>query len=197
MNYLARYQQGEYEQVWNELKALGPAVRQEPYYAQAQEVAAETMRRVRRNCEHLVSRLGGLGYDFGTFPDGSPHDYSTAPLAPPSEGVLADCARSWRSSGRPWPLRVVTPGYEYPCTNRNVSSKADQSPNPSLPDPFPSLRRPNSTTSPKIPWRPRTWLTNTRTLPIDSFAILRIGSPRLNGKGRRLKTNGEEIEPSL
>src|SRR5690349_15599173 len=69
MNYLERYRNGEYEQVWNEFQALGPLVRQEPYYAQAQAVATETMRRVRRNCERLVSRLQTLGYVFGTFPD--------------------------------------------------------------------------------------------------------------------------------
>jgi hypothetical protein len=47
MNYLERYQNGEYEQVWKELQDLGEAVREEPTYSQAKEVAAETMRRVR------------------------------------------------------------------------------------------------------------------------------------------------------
>ena len=50
-NYLERYLAGEYEQVWSELQALGPAVRQKPYLAEARKVATETMRRVRRNCE--------------------------------------------------------------------------------------------------------------------------------------------------
>jgi len=60
MDYLQRYLSGEYEQVWNELQALGAAVRREPHYAQACEVAAETMRRVRRNCERIVARLQNL-----------------------------------------------------------------------------------------------------------------------------------------
>ncbi len=47
MNYLDRYRNGEYEQVWNDLQALGPAVRREPHNSQAREVATETMRRVR------------------------------------------------------------------------------------------------------------------------------------------------------
>jgi len=50
MNYLERYRNGEFEQVWNELQALGPAVRRELNFTQAQDVAAETMRRVERNC---------------------------------------------------------------------------------------------------------------------------------------------------
>jgi hypothetical protein len=69
MDYVEGCRTGEHLQVWNDLQALGPTVRSEPNYAQAREVAAETMRRVRRNCDRLVSRLGGLGYVFGTFPD--------------------------------------------------------------------------------------------------------------------------------
>jgi hypothetical protein len=57
VNYLERYHNGEYEQVWNDLQALGPNVRREPDYAQAQAVATEMMRRVRRNCERLIARL--------------------------------------------------------------------------------------------------------------------------------------------
>ena len=54
MNYPERYQNGEYEQVWKELQDLGASIRDEPHYSQAQEVAAETMRRVRRNCEQII-----------------------------------------------------------------------------------------------------------------------------------------------
>src|SRR4030067_587293 len=70
MNYLERYINGEYEHVWSEHQALGPAVRKEPHYSLAREVAAETMRRVRRNCEMIVSRLRALGYVFGVYPCG-------------------------------------------------------------------------------------------------------------------------------
>src|ERR671938_598318 len=83
MNYLERYRNGECEQVWKGLQALGPLVRREPHYAQAREVAAETMRRVRRNCERIVSRLRTLAYVFGTFPDGSGRSYAAEPLTPP------------------------------------------------------------------------------------------------------------------
>ena len=106
MNYLERYRQGEHEQVWRDLQALGPAVRREPHYTQAREVAAETMRRVRRNCERLISRLGALGYVFDTFPDGSHRHYPAEPLTPPSDAMRADCAEVEAEAG-PLPLSLV------------------------------------------------------------------------------------------
>ena len=90
MDYLERYRNGEYEQVWEELTALGAAVRSEPVASQAREVAAETMRRVRRNCATIVARLGALGYVFGTFPDGTRRSPRGEPLTPPDEAMLAD-----------------------------------------------------------------------------------------------------------
>ena len=105
MNYLERYRNGEYQQVWAELQALGPLVRQEPYYAQAQAVASETMRRVRRNCDRLVDRLQALGYVFGTFPDGTRRSYMVDPLTPPSEQMQADCDELESEAG-PLPLSL-------------------------------------------------------------------------------------------
>ena len=106
MNYLERYRLGEYEQVWDELQALGQAVREEPHYSQAREVAAETMRRVRRNCERIISRLTSLGYVFGTYPDGTPRSYTPEPFAPPSAATLADLAELEEEAG-PLPLSLV------------------------------------------------------------------------------------------
>jgi hypothetical protein len=106
VNYLERYRSGEYEQVWNDLQALGPTVRREPHYSQAREVAAETMRRVRRNCERLVSRLRALGYVFGTFPDGSRRSYTAEPLSSPSDAMHADRAELEAEAG-PLPLSLV------------------------------------------------------------------------------------------
>jgi hypothetical protein len=108
MNYLERYRGGEYEQVWSDLQALGPSVRQEPHYSQAREVAAETMRRVRRNCELLVSRLGALGYVFGTYPDGSTGYYSEGPLVAPSGETRAGRVELEAEVGGPLPLSLVT-----------------------------------------------------------------------------------------
>jgi hypothetical protein len=106
MNYLERYQNGEYEQVWNELQALGPRVRQEPHYSQARDVATETMRRVRRNCERIVSHLRSIGYVFGTFPDGTSGYYTNGPLVPPSEETLQGCAELEERVG-PLPLSLT------------------------------------------------------------------------------------------
>jgi hypothetical protein len=105
MNYLERYRNGEHEQVWNELQALGPLVRQEPYVTPAQAVASETMRRVRRNCERLVSRLQSLGYVFGTFPDGTRRSYTADPLILPSDQIRADCDELEDEAG-PLPLSL-------------------------------------------------------------------------------------------
>ena len=107
MNYLERYRNGEHAQVWNDLQSLGPSIRQEPYATPAREVATETMRRVRRNCERLVSRLQTLGYVFGTFPDGTRRSYTAEPLTGPSDRMRADCAELESEAG-PLPLSLFT-----------------------------------------------------------------------------------------
>ena len=106
INYLERYRNGEFEQVWNEMLALGPAVRQEPHYSQAQAVAAETMRRVRRNCERLIDRLRAMEYVFGTYSDGTRRDYPAEPFSPPSETMQADRAELEMEAGL-LPLSLV------------------------------------------------------------------------------------------
>lgn len=72
--YLERYLAGEYRAVWDELTALGQAVRQHKYIFEALAVARETMRRVRFNTERLVERLQTLGYQF----EGIPYQPPTA-----------------------------------------------------------------------------------------------------------------------
>jgi hypothetical protein len=63
-SYLERYRQGECEQVWAELLALGGRVREPQFYAEAVSVAQETISRARANIESLVPRLTTLGYRF-------------------------------------------------------------------------------------------------------------------------------------
>ena len=65
MNYLERYTNGEYEQVWDDLLALGAKVREGQVYPDALAVARETMRRVRQNIETLIQRLLHIGFVFG------------------------------------------------------------------------------------------------------------------------------------
>src|SRR5580658_5074695 len=62
--YIDRYLAGERVAVWNELIALGEAVRRKPVQADANAVAEETMRRARQNIEVLIPRLSGVGYRF-------------------------------------------------------------------------------------------------------------------------------------
>jgi hypothetical protein len=106
MNYVERYLNGEHERVWADLQALGPAVRQEPHAALARQVAAETMRRVRRNCERLVSRLRAAGYTLGVYPDGSKGYYTPGPLVAPTEATLDDLASLEEAVG-PLPLSLT------------------------------------------------------------------------------------------
>jgi len=63
-SFLERYCDGEYKEVWDELIALGPAVRQAPYAEPARLVAQETMRRVAANVDTVIRRLGSMGYRF-------------------------------------------------------------------------------------------------------------------------------------
>jgi hypothetical protein len=56
MSYLERYVRGAQAQVWDELVAAGPRVREEPLAAHAWAVARETMRRVSRG-----KRCGACG----------------------------------------------------------------------------------------------------------------------------------------
>jgi hypothetical protein len=65
-SFFNRYIRGEYESVSAELLSLGPKVRDGPIFADAQAVAQETMRRVRKNIEILIPRLKQIGYQFGT-----------------------------------------------------------------------------------------------------------------------------------
>lgn len=62
--FYERYVDGQYEKVWAELLALGPAVRQDPHAADALAVAFETMRRVNENVVTVAARLDDLGYEF-------------------------------------------------------------------------------------------------------------------------------------
>ena len=62
--YLKRYKNGEYEQVWAELVALGGDIRLEPLYSDALAVAHETISRVNTNINTLKERLINIGYKF-------------------------------------------------------------------------------------------------------------------------------------
>ena len=63
-SFHARYLAGEHEAVWRELAALGDGVRDPAVLDDARAVARETMQRVRRNVELVVTRLRAMGYRF-------------------------------------------------------------------------------------------------------------------------------------
>lgn len=90
-SYIARYQSGEYEQVWAELTALGEQVRQEHILPDALAVAYETMRRVRHNAEIIAVRLPSIGYRFGYEAD-EEEDSLVAPCSPPSPDAAEQVA---------------------------------------------------------------------------------------------------------
>jgi hypothetical protein len=80
--WLSRYQQGQREQVWQELRQLGSAVRQGEWAQEAQLVCDEMARRARQNIEVIVERLSNDGYRFHTNDDAQtpvrPHTSPTA-----------------------------------------------------------------------------------------------------------------------
>jgi hypothetical protein len=83
-SFLLRYRSGECEQVWSELVAMGAQIRESPVAEDANAVAQETMRRVRRNVETVHHRLIQLGYQFW-FPE---HAFLSPP--PFISGILAE-----------------------------------------------------------------------------------------------------------
>jgi hypothetical protein len=93
MDYLQRYVSGDRQAVWDDLRALGAAVRQEPHAHVAEAVARETMRRVRRNCQRIVDRLAVSGYEFGVYPDGSTGYYTLGALVAPTPAFASDRSR--------------------------------------------------------------------------------------------------------
>jgi hypothetical protein len=79
---LSRYTAGEHEQVWAEIRRLGPVPAGRA--AEVDEVAAETMRRVGRHVRRLVAALLELGFV---------PDQADLPIAqPPTAADLADLA---------------------------------------------------------------------------------------------------------
>ena len=64
-SWAERYERGEHEVVWDELVALGPEVFEPTWRADAEEVAARTMRRAAANLSVLAVRLTSLGFRSG------------------------------------------------------------------------------------------------------------------------------------
>lgn len=63
--YHERYLQGQYQEVYDELVALGKYVFEQPVYDDALAVAQEMMRRIRANIGLIIARLHDMRYNFG------------------------------------------------------------------------------------------------------------------------------------
>ncbi len=127
-SYLERYRNGEYQSVWAELGALGDAVRQPPFFAEALAVARETMGRVRQNIETLHQRLLDLDFRF--------LDPSRA-YRPPSTSIYALLARFEAQFGMLplsiWAWFEIVGGVEF-CGDHPALCGYDGAPIPGFPD---------------------------------------------------------------
>jgi hypothetical protein len=85
---LDRYLAGEHRETWAEMVAGVDRDGRPVDPADAEAVATETMRRVRRNVETVIERLSGRGYRFGFYPDGvRAVGWYPGPLVPPTARV--------------------------------------------------------------------------------------------------------------
>lgn len=66
MNYFERYEAGEHEAVWSELRDKGAALFDGPDLEDARRVASTTMLRVASNLARIAAALRGFGYEFVT-----------------------------------------------------------------------------------------------------------------------------------
>jgi len=98
----ARYDDGERDDVWRELRVLGPRVRESEYLDDASAVARTMALRARHNVEVLVERLGEAGFD----PQNNDGEGRSRPMhVPPGPGAPA--LASWLSSTYgPIPLTI-------------------------------------------------------------------------------------------
>lgn len=112
-SWLSRYQQGQREQVWHELRQLGSTVRNSEWAPEAQLVCDEMARRARQNIEVIVERLSDDGYRFHNNDDEqtpvNPYNPPTATAAAHAEwlrqrfGTVSMALLSWvRIVGDVW-----------------------------------------------------------------------------------------------
>lgn len=95
--WLIRYQAGEHEAVWDEIRTLEDSIRDPAVLAEAQAVADELMRRVRANLERIVGVLKSKKYKLRK---------GAKALAPPGPKTAAQLDAIEALLGRPLPLSV-------------------------------------------------------------------------------------------
>ncbi|GAB3833525.1 hypothetical protein ACFPIJ_09310 [Dactylosporangium cerinum] len=87
--WLSRYRDGQQDQVWQELRMLGGAVRESEWAGEAQLVCDEMAHRARHNVELIVERLTADGYRFHHNDD---EETPTRGHIPPGPGAEAQAA---------------------------------------------------------------------------------------------------------
>lgn len=104
MEWLARYRDGQREQVWHELRQLGAGVREPEFRAEAQLVCDEMAMRARHNIEVVVERLTRDGFRFHTNDD---RQTPVTPHIPPTPTAAAHADWLERRFG-PAPLTLLS-----------------------------------------------------------------------------------------
>jgi hypothetical protein len=99
MTYFDRYKDGQFVAVWDELSALGGAVRDPAIFSDAMSVAQVTMERVATNIGRLIERLTSHGYEFGVYPDGTRFPVKSAALVKPGAEFRAHMVELERLAG--------------------------------------------------------------------------------------------------
>ncbi|MBL0886358.1 hypothetical protein [Myceligenerans indicum] len=102
-SYSARYERGEHDEVWSELRELGSAALRAPIREDAEAVARAMALRARHNIELLVERLTGAGYDFHSNND----DRSVRPAHTPPTAEAAGLVDWLEEQAGPVPLTVA------------------------------------------------------------------------------------------
>lgn len=111
--WLARYERGEREQVWHELRQYGQQVREPGFEEEAQSVCDEMARRARHNVEVIVARLEDQGYRFHSNDDAQepvepfrppgPESHALVPWLEHTFGAIPMIVSSWlRLVGDVW-----------------------------------------------------------------------------------------------
>ncbi|WP_051433270.1 hypothetical protein [Promicromonospora kroppenstedtii] len=101
-SYFARYQAGEHDDVWRDLRALGQAAFDGPHREDARAVAREMGVRARRNVETIVDRLQADGF----VAERNDDEATPRPAHfPPSDGA-ADLADWLEETFAPFPMTV-------------------------------------------------------------------------------------------
>jgi len=74
-DWLVRYRRGAYAAVWDEMQALGPAIRKPAHHQAASAVVNETIQRARTNALALLEALPAIGYRFAAAREQAEPDY--------------------------------------------------------------------------------------------------------------------------